>query len=89
MSSIGTFVDGDGASVTVTDITVRADSVVPSGLVDTLGELVTSVGTIIAFVNFWVTFFAITIETIVTDTGVSADLGTIGCFFFVTQGASK
>ena len=46
----------------------------------------TSVGTIVAFVDFWVTFFAITIETIVTDTGIPADLGTILSFFGDTGG---
>ena len=46
----------------------------------------TSVGSIVAFVDFWVAFFAITIETIVTDTGISADLGTILSFFGDTGG---
>ena len=45
-----------------------------------------SVGTIVAFVDFWVAFFTITIETIVTDTGVSTDLGTIGGLFSDTGG---
>jgi hypothetical protein len=47
---------------------------------------VTSVGTIVAFIDFWVTFFAVTIETIVTDTGISADLGAIGSLFRDTGG---
>ena len=46
----------------------------------------TSVGTIVAFVDFRVAFFAITIETIVTDTSISADLGAIGSFFRCTGG---
>ena len=46
----------------------------------------TSVGTIVAFIDFWVAFFAITIETIVTDTGISADLGPIGSLFWCTGG---
>jgi len=81
-----TFVDWDGASVTIADVSVLADAIVPGGLVDAVGELVTSVGTIGTFVDFWIAFFSISIETIVTNTVISADFAAVGGLLGSTGG---
>jgi len=84
--SEGAFIDGLSTSISVTDIIFSADTVVTSRFVDALGKRVTSMGFISAFVDFWIAFFAIAIESIVTDAFISADFAAIGSLFWNTGG---